>query len=296
MEWLTNGIPPWEAYRSFMLGRLIALDKHPDVQPVGIGGTWRRLFPNIVLKVTGPEATMACQDGQLCARFNAGIGGVFRGVQAIWDENSTAEDCVFLLVDAKNVFNKINRDVTMWTFRHLWPSGARFAFNFYCHWSLLVFWNGNGAASFLHSKEGVTQGYPLAMISYRIGIVPLINNLKQEIPDFTQPWHDDVAGASGLFMIIVTYFYSLTHQGLGHGYYPTPSKSVLIVHLENIEAVKEFGSHHRFKVFTGAHYIGGCIEDNESKSDWLRECTLVWEKKINTISKPRVNIPRRVTL
>ena len=39
------------------------------------------------------------------------------------------------------------------------------------------------------------QGYPLAMIAYGIGILSLINNLKQDIPDVTQPWYADNAGA-----------------------------------------------------------------------------------------------------
>ena len=188
VDWLANGSPPWAAYRAFMSGRLIALDKQPGVRPVGVGETWRRLFAKIVLKVTGPEATMTCQGDQLCAGLKAGIDGVIHGVQALWDENSTTENWGFLLVDAKNAFNEINRVGMLWKVRHLWPSGARFFFNCYRHWSSLVLRNRNGTASFLHSKEGVTQGDPLAMIAYRIGILPLIKNLKREIPDVTQPW------------------------------------------------------------------------------------------------------------
>ena len=35
--------------------------------------------------------------------------------------------------------------------------------------------------------KGTTQGYPIAMIAYWIGILPLINNTKREIPDVTHP-------------------------------------------------------------------------------------------------------------
>ena len=33
-------------------------------------------------------------------------------------------------------------------------------------------------ATIIHSREGVTQGYPLAMVAYGIGIIPLIKRLK----------------------------------------------------------------------------------------------------------------------
>ena len=46
------------AYCAFMSGWMIAIDKQPGVRPVGIGETWRLLLGKIVLKVTGPEATM----------------------------------------------------------------------------------------------------------------------------------------------------------------------------------------------------------------------------------------------
>ena len=52
VDWLANGILPWSAYRAFMSGRLIALDKQTGVRPVGVGEMWRHIFSKIVLKVT----------------------------------------------------------------------------------------------------------------------------------------------------------------------------------------------------------------------------------------------------
>ena len=129
IHWLANGSPHWLAYCSFMSIRLIALDKQLGVRMVGVRETWRRLFTNIVLKVTRLEATMACQDDQLCDGLKAGINGVVHGVQTIWDEYLTTEDWGFLLVDAKNTFNEINRVGMLWAVRHLWPSRAFFIFN-----------------------------------------------------------------------------------------------------------------------------------------------------------------------
>ena len=123
------------------------------------------------------------------------------------------------------------------------------------------------------------------MIAYEILIFQLINNIKRQIPDFNKPWYAGDTRALGAFVRIETYFNSLTHQDPGCGYYPEPSKSVLIVHPDNIKARKVFGTRHGFIVCTGAHCLGGYIGDDESKSDCLRECTMMWDKNIGTIRK-----------
>ena len=123
------------------------------------------------------------------------------------------------------------------------------------------------------------------MIAYGIGILSLIDNLKREMPDVTQIWYDDGTRALGTFARLEKYFDSLTRQGPGQGDYTELSNSVLIVRLENLEAGKVFGARYRFKVCTGACYLGGYIRDDESKHDWPRERTLTWEKNISTISE-----------
>ena len=135
-----------------MSGRLIAMYKQPGVCPVGVGEMWRHIFSKIVLKFTGPEATTAWHDDQMCAGLKSGIDGAIHGVQSLWDKNSSTEEWGFLLVDAKNAFNGINRVGMLWTVQHLWPSGARFVFDCYRHWLLLVLLDGNGTASILHSR------------------------------------------------------------------------------------------------------------------------------------------------
>ena len=94
-----------------------------------------------------------------------------------------------------------------------------------------------------------------------------------------------------MFVIIETYFDSLTLQGPGRGYYPKLFKSVLILHLDNLEARKYFGENHVFKVCTGARYLGGYIRDDKYNIDCLREHTLTWEKNLNTIRKTAGKYP-----
>ena len=129
VDWLANRSPPSAAYHAFMSVRMIALDKQAGVHPVGVGETRRRIFSKIVLKVTGPEATLAFQDDQMCDRLKSGIDGAVHGVQTFWDKNLTTEDRGLLLVYAKDAFININQVRILWTVRHLWLYGARFFFN-----------------------------------------------------------------------------------------------------------------------------------------------------------------------
>ena len=97
----------------------------------------------------------------------------------------------------------------------------------------------------LQSRKGVIQGETIA---YVIGILPLIKPPNRELTDVIKTWYEDDAKALGTFAIINTYFHSLTGQGTGCGYYKKTSKSVLILHLDNLEAGKLFGTRHGFKV------------------------------------------------
>ena len=82
------------------------------------------------------------------------------------------------------------------------------------------------------------------------------------------------------FAIIKDFFHSLEQKVPRHGYYPEPSKSVLILHLENPKDGKLFSQRHGFKVCMGARYLGGCSGDDNSKHDCMKDRTETWELKI----------------
>ena len=99
VNWLDNQSPTWAAYREFISGCLIALYKQSGVLPVGIGETWRFVFPNFLLKVTGPNTTNTFQYDHLCSGLKAVIDGTVHGDQDIGDANSSTENWGFLLAD-----------------------------------------------------------------------------------------------------------------------------------------------------------------------------------------------------
>ena len=100
-----------------------------------------------------------------------------------------------------------------------------------------------------------------------------------------QPWYSDNIWELDTFGKIQDYFNPLTQAVLKRRYYSKPTKSVLIVHLENIEAVILFGAHHGFKFCTCYHYLVGFIWNDSSKREWLIGRDEVWKKNISTISK-----------
>ena len=136
-----------------------------------------------LLRLAGPEAKAVCGTTQLVGGVEAGIEGAIHVMRVLWEEHQTEEDWGFLLIDARNAFNEENRTSMLWAVRHEWPGGAQFTFNCYRHWATLVVRHtADGSGHFLHSKEGVTQGDPLAMIAYGIGVLPLIRELRNAHP------------------------------------------------------------------------------------------------------------------
>ena len=58
----------------------------------------------------------------------------------------------------------------------------------------------------LHSREGVKKRYPLVMVDYGIGIVPMRKQLKLTYTDITQPCYADDAGSLCTFCKLKRYF------------------------------------------------------------------------------------------
>ena len=102
----------------------------------------------------------------------------------------------------------------LWAVRLKWPSGAHFTFNCYRHWDTLVVRDiGDESGHFLHSKERMTEGDPLAMIAYGIGVLPLIRELREAHPRVTQPCYSDDAGAGETFIDLQAHYQDLQAQG-----------------------------------------------------------------------------------
>ena len=136
----------------------------------------------------------------------------------------------------------------------------QFTFNCYRHWATLVVQDtGNRSGHFLHIKEVVTQGEPLAMIAYGIGVLPLIRDLRGAHHRITQPWYVYDAGAGGEFHHILAHLRDIQARVPPSGYLPDPTKSILVVAPRNVARAEEFFRGMGLQIVTGSWYLGGFI-------------------------------------
>ena len=154
---------------------------------------------------------------QLCAGQDAAAVHCIR--QLYGDNNTEA----LLLVDATNAFNSLNREVALRNSLHLCPSLGRVLTNVYRE-DASLFIDGE----VFRSAEGTTQGDPMAMSMYAVGISPLIQRLSA-VNDAKQIWYADDCTGCGTLQDLSQWWLSLTELGPQHGYFPNASKTILLV-------------------------------------------------------------------
>ena len=141
------------------------------------------MLAKCVLMMMGLEAKKACKMDKLCGGLDVWIEGGVHAVWLLWHQHDQEEDWEFLLIDACNAINEENHTDLMWAVCQECPSGDQFALNLYYHWDTLVIRAGDRTGHLLYSKEGVTQGDPLAMVAYGLGPPPpLIRELRKFHP------------------------------------------------------------------------------------------------------------------
>jgi hypothetical protein len=75
--------------------------------------------------------------------------------------------------------------------------------------------NNDDSGEFLLSQKGITQGDPIAMLGYAIGMMPLISPLKAEFPELEQPWYAGDSEAAAEFTRIRPLFERFLELGPG---------------------------------------------------------------------------------
>ena len=103
------------------------------------------------------------------------------------------------------------------------------------------------------------------MIAYDIGVLPLIREIQGAHTRATQPWYADDVGTGGWFHHILTHLRDMQVRGPPRGYFPEPTKSILVVAPRNVARAEEFFRGMGLQIVTGSWYLGGFIGDGAAE-------------------------------
>ena len=260
---------------AFLSNRLIPLDKCPGLRPIGIGESYRRIIgKTIVAYLKGPilRATGATQ---LCAGQEAGCEAAIHAMLQLFESDETD---ALLLVDADNAFNRLNRNAVLHNIHFLCPELSVFATNCY-RVPVRLFVSGGEE---LVSSEGTTQGDPLAMVLYAIGIMPLVDLLRGQAK---QVWFADDAQAADKLMALRAWWDTIVEYGPRYGYFANSSKTKLIVKPEMVEEARIVFAGTSIEAVTGWRDLGTAIGDTAFIRKYFGEIVNDWTSQVELLAR-----------
>ena len=217
----TSAVAP-ESLSAFVACRLISLDKNPGIRPIGIGEVPRRIIAKSVLRVVPEDIQEAAGPLQTCAGYEAGCEAAVHALNQMMESEETE---ALLLVDATNAFNTLNRQAALHNIQVICPVISTILNNTYKA-PVRMFVAGGGEIA---SREGTTQGDPLAMAMYALAITPLIKRLKEQVPTASQVWFADDSSAAGRLVALRNWWQHLMILGPEFGYFPNAGKTTVVV-------------------------------------------------------------------
>ena len=284
-----NQVVPWDDIRALLARRGIALDKQPGVRPIGIGEVRQRLEAKAMALATRVDVEIECGADQLCSGAKAGIEAA---VHAMKDTFELDETEAILMVDASNAFNAVSRPAMLWNCRVLWPRCSRFLFNSYRGYAVIVLRDpSRSTTKILVSREGTTQGCPLAMLAYAIAILPLIRELKNPTLH-TQNWFADDSACSGLLIYIRSWFDRLLTEGPAYGYFAEPLKSTLVVKEEHMEKAREMFADLDVDIALASRFLGGCIGNQKGIEEYVMDKVDDWVRTVSRLAEVAKSYPQ----
>ena len=95
----------------------------------------------------------------------------------------------------------------------------------------------------------------------------------------------DDAGVGAKLTVIGEFWTHLCEFSPRYGYYPEPTKSILVAHGGAQEAAASHFEAQRFKVVAGCRYLGGYLGDATGERAWLKAKATDWASAVEALTK-----------
>ena len=82
----------------------------------------------------------------------------------------------------------------------------------------------------------------------------------------------------------MAYFRDLQLKGPARGYFPEPTKSILVVSEKNVPRANAYFRGMGVKVVTGIRYLGGYIGEREAEAKWVQGNLEGWADSVRTLT------------
>ena len=276
---------------ALLANRGIAVDKCPGLRPIGVGEIVRRIIGKVIMTVTSVDVQQAVGCLQLCGGQAAGVEAAVHAMREFFENDDTD---AFLLIDADNAFNRINRGVALWNIQFICPSMKVILINFYRSATRIFLQDGAEIFELL-SCEGTTQGCPLAMAMYALALVPLVNQAKSVCK---QVWFADDASGCDKLSNLLKWYRLLYTLGPSYGYFVNPAKCVLVVKPHQFEEAMDMFASTKIEIRSegakdagtevsteGARHLGAAIGSNAFKNSFVRSKVNLWIDSIMMLSE-----------
>ena len=190
-----------------------------------------------------------------------------------------------ILVDASNAFNTLNRENALRNIQYLCPPLSTVLINTYRE-DVQLFIDGET----MISEEGTTQGDPLAMAMYAIGILPLIQSLSNE--NTKQVWYADDSAACGDLTNLRFWWDHLVKVGPNYGYQPNASKTWLVVKEGKFDdAISAFEGTGVNITLEGKRHLGGAVGTRSFIESYVQKLVSEWVRELERLSSFAVSQP-----
>ena len=263
-----------------LASRLVPLNKNPGLRPIGVGEVLRRIMGKVVMAAFSEDVVRGSSDAQICGRSSGSEGAVHAMRRMYANERTEA----VILVDATNAFNNINREALIHNIKHVCPEIATYVTNCYSSPARLFVIGGLE----IKSQEGTTQGDPLGMAIYALGVTPMLNILLIGIGNDHNrmvAFADDIT-AAGSLDALKKWWDHLLKIGPSYGYYPQPTKSWLIVKPDQLEQAREKFAGTEINITSdGERHLGAVIGTDENKRQYINQKIDDWTQEINLLAE-----------